>query len=255
MPLYFSEILAEALFSEVVPLDHFRRVVYSREDAIIFFRNYHRSAVFRFCDNKSFSQSDGSEQTCIFPRRDIRNGRQHWRPWKLFLGEDVAVDPAYERTAVEHLVEDGHREVHAPGLDEGAEAFVFLEEDGGDEAHNRAHHGADAEGDGVGDEGRAVIRAHDLEGQDVGDATDHEELEDEGDRNHDQHLMESGEETHRGHAAGIEGDVIDDHPINHDEGHDGSEYNILKLGFRHKKSSCDETSVVRYHPGGVCVAN
>lgn len=39
----------------------------------------------------------------------------------------MAVDPAYERTAVEHLVEDGHREVHAPGLDEGAEAFVFLE--------------------------------------------------------------------------------------------------------------------------------
>ena len=31
----------------------------------------------------------------------------------LYLDEDVAVDPAYERTAVEHLVEDGHREVHA----------------------------------------------------------------------------------------------------------------------------------------------
>ena len=167
----------------------------------------------------------------------------------------MAVDPAYERSAVEHLVEDGHREVHAQGLDEGTEGFVFLEEDGGDEAHDRAHHGADAEGDGVGDEGRAVIRAHDLEGQDVGDATDHEELEDEGDRDHDRHLMESGEETHRGHTAGIEGDVIDDHPINHDEGHDGGEYDILKLGFRHKKSSCDETSVVRYHPGGVCVSN
>lgn len=167
----------------------------------------------------------------------------------------MAVDPAYERTAVEHLVEDGHREVHAPGLDEGAEAFVFLEEDGDDEAHDRAHHGADAEGDGVGDEGRAVIRAHHLECQDVGDATDHEELEDEGDRDHDRHLVEGGEETRRGHTAGIEGDVIDDHPINHDEGHDGSEYDILKLGFRHKKSSCDESSVVRYHPGGVCVAN
>lgn len=51
---------------------------------------------------------------CIFPRRDIKNGRLHWRPWKLFLSEDVAVDPAYERSAVEHLVEDGHREVHAP---------------------------------------------------------------------------------------------------------------------------------------------
>ena len=194
-------------------------------------------------------------RACGLPAKRHKNGRLHWRPWKLLLSEDVAVDPAYERTAVEHLVEDGHREVHAPGLDEGAEGLVFLEEDGGDEAHDRAHHGADAEGDGVGDEGRAVIRAHDLESQDVGDAADHEELEDEGDRDHDRHLMESGEETHRGHTAGIEGDVIDDHPINHDEGHDGGEYDILKLGFRHKKSSCDETSVVRYHPGGVCVSN
>ena len=177
------------------------------------------------------------------------------RPWKLLLSEDVAVDPAHERTAVEHLVEDGHREVHAPGLDECAEAFVFLEEDGGDKAHDRTHHGADAEGDGVGDEGRSVIRTHDPESQDMGDATDHKELEDEGDRDHDRHLMESGEEAHRGHATGIEGDVIDDHPINHDEGHDSGEYDILKFGFRHKKSSCDETSVVRYHPGGVCVAN
>lgn len=173
----------------------------------------------------------------------------------LFLSEDVAVDPAHERTAVEHLVEDGHREVHTPGLDEGAEGLVFLEKEGGDEAHDRAHHGADAEGDGVGDEGRAVIRAHDLESQDMGDATDHEKLEDEGDRDHDRHLVESGEETHRRHTAGIEGDVIDDHSIDHDEGHDDSEYDILKLGFWHKKSSCDETSVVRYHPGGVCVAN
>ena len=202
-----------------------------------------------------FSQSDGFERSSFFQRRDIRNGRLHWRPWKLFLGEDVAVDPAHERPAVEHLVEDGHREVHAPGLDEGAEAFVFLEEEGGNEAHDRAHHGADAEGDGVGDEGWAVIRAHHLEGQGVGDATDHEELEDEGDRDHDRYLVESGEETHRGYAAGIEGDVVYDHPIDHDEGHDGSEYDILKLGFRHKKSSCDEASVVRYHPGGVCVAN
>lgn len=167
----------------------------------------------------------------------------------------MAVDPAYKRSAVEHLVEDSHREVHAPGLNEGAEAFVILEEDGGDEAHDRAHHGADAEGDGVGDEGRAVIRAHNLEGKGVGDAADHEELEDEGNRDHDRHLVESSEETHRGYATGIEGDVIDDHSIDHDEGHDGGEYDILKLVFWHKKSSCSEASVVRYHPGGVCVAN
>lgn len=59
MPLYFFEIFAKSLFSDVVPLGHFRRVADSREHDIIFFRNYHRSTVFGFCDIKSFSQSDG----------------------------------------------------------------------------------------------------------------------------------------------------------------------------------------------------
>lgn len=62
MPLYFSEILAETLFSDVVPLGHFHRVLDSREDAIIFFRNYHRSLDFRCCAIRTFSQSDGFER-------------------------------------------------------------------------------------------------------------------------------------------------------------------------------------------------
>lgn len=36
MPLYFSEILAEALFPEDVPLGHFHRVLDLRENAIYF---------------------------------------------------------------------------------------------------------------------------------------------------------------------------------------------------------------------------
>lgn len=62
MPLYFFEILAKSLLSDVVPLGHFHRVADSQEHDIIFFRNYHRSTVFGFCDIKSFSQSDGSER-------------------------------------------------------------------------------------------------------------------------------------------------------------------------------------------------
>ena len=167
----------------------------------------------------------------------------------------MSVDPAYERTAVKHLVEDGHREVHAPGLNKGAEGFFVLEEDGCDEAHDRAHNSANADGNSIGDEGRAVIRAHNPEGQDVGDAADDEELEDEGNRNHDWNFVEGGEEAHRGLGIGFQGDVVHYHSIDHDEGHDGGKYDILKSAFRHKKSSCDENSVVRYHPGGVCVSN
>lgn len=62
MPLYFSEILAETLFSDVVPLGHFHRVHDSWEHAIIFFGLYHRSSIFRCCAIKSFSQSDGFER-------------------------------------------------------------------------------------------------------------------------------------------------------------------------------------------------
>ena len=60
--IYFLNIDAESLLSDVVPLGHFRRVADSQADAIIFFRNYHRSTVFGFCDIKSFSQSDVFER-------------------------------------------------------------------------------------------------------------------------------------------------------------------------------------------------
>lgn len=59
MPLYFLKIDADPLFSDVVPLGHFYRVVDSQADAIIFFGNSHRRLDFRRRAIKSFSQSDG----------------------------------------------------------------------------------------------------------------------------------------------------------------------------------------------------
>ena len=61
MPLYFSEILTEASISDIVPLGHFRRVADSQADAIIFFRNSHRSLDFRRRAITSLSQSDEFE--------------------------------------------------------------------------------------------------------------------------------------------------------------------------------------------------
>lgn len=119
----------------------------------------------------------------------------------LFFSENMTVDPAYEWSAVEHLIENCHREVHTPGLDEGTEGLLFLKKDRRNEAHDRAHHRADTEGDRVGDEGWAIIWTHDLEGQHVGNVSNHEELEAEGNRNHDRNLVESSDEAHRGHAA------------------------------------------------------
>ena len=62
LPLYFLKIFTEGLFSDIVPLSHFRRMADSQADAIIFFRNYHRRLVFRHRAIKSFSQSDGFER-------------------------------------------------------------------------------------------------------------------------------------------------------------------------------------------------
>ena len=62
MPLYFLNIDAESLLSAVVPLGQFRRVADLQADAIIFFRNSHRSLDFRCRAIRTLSQSDGFER-------------------------------------------------------------------------------------------------------------------------------------------------------------------------------------------------
>ena len=121
----------------------------------------------------------------------------------LFFSENMTVDPAYEWSAVEHLVEHGHREVHAPGLDEGTEGLLFLKKNRRNEAHDRAHDRADAKRNRVGDGGWAIIRTHDLEYKCVGNASDHEELEAESNRHHDWNFMKGREKAHVRYTSGI----------------------------------------------------
>lgn len=104
--------------------------------------------------------------------------------------EDASEDQTDQGTAVEHLVEDGHGEIHAPGLDPDSESLRILEKDRGDQAHDRAHDAADADGDGIGDELGPVRRSHYGEGKLSRDLSDDEELKDKGDRRHDRQLME-----------------------------------------------------------------
>lgn len=66
----------------------------------------------------------------------------------LAAAEHQPEDEPGERAAVEHLPAQGHGHVAAPGVHPHAKAG-FLEQDGGHQAHDRAHDADDHQGDGI----------------------------------------------------------------------------------------------------------
>ena len=100
-------------------------------------------------------------------------------------------------------------------------------------AHDRAHDADDHQRDGIGDELRPVGGAYEGEGQRSRQLFHHEELQHEGHRHHNGHLMQGHAEGGVGHAAGGEGDIVDDHSIDHDSGHNDSKDDFFKQSLRH----------------------
>lgn len=149
------------------------------------------------------------------------------------LAEDGAEHQTDERAAVAELPQEGRRKVHAPRLDEGCEGRIILKQNRCNQAHNRAHHCADAEGNRIGDELRAIRRAHDLEREHWCNLADDEELQNESDRPHNRHLVQSGNEGCAGYAAHVERDVVADHAIYHAACHEDGEDSVLKFVLRH----------------------
>ena len=76
------------------------------------------------------------------------------------LAKNRSEDQSHQRSAVEHLPADCHREVHGPGLDPGAECVLVFKENGGNQAHDRTHNAADADRNGIGDELWTIGRFH-----------------------------------------------------------------------------------------------
>lgn len=150
------------------------------------------------------------------------------------FAENSAEDKPAERAAVEHLPAERHREVAAPGMHPCAKAGL-LEQQGSHKAHNWAHDADDHQGDGIGNELRAVRGAYKGERQGGGQLFDHKEFQHKGHGHHNGHFVQSHAKGSVGNAAGVQGNVINDHAIHHDGGHDDGKYDSLRQCFGHRK--------------------
>ena len=109
----------------------------------------------------------------------------------------------------------------------------FLEQHGGDQAHDRAHNADDHHRDGIGDELGPVGGLHKAECQPGGQLFDHKKLQNKSGGHHDGHFVQGHHEGSVGHAAGVQGNIINDHSIDHNGGHNDGKDDLFKQGFRH----------------------
>ena len=166
-------------------------------------------------------------------------GRRHGQ----LLAEEGPENQPGQRAAEQQLPDEGHGHVAAPGVDPHAEAGL-LEEQGGNEAHGGAHQAHDHGRDGVGDDLGAICGAHHGEGQLGGQLLHHEELQYHGDGDHDRHLVEGHEEGGVGHAAGVQGHIVHDHSVYHDDRHENGEYDALKGCLGHRCFSSPRSGIL-----------
>ena len=152
------------------------------------------------------------------------------------FAEQVAEDQPGQGTGKQQLPDQGHGHIQAPGLHPGAKAGLF-EQQGGDQAHGGAHKADDHGRDGVGDDLGTIGGANDGESQFGGQLFHNEELQDGGDGRHDGQLMQGHDEGGVGNAVGVQGNVVADHAIDHNKGHDDGVDDILKFGLGHTFSS------------------
>ncbi len=170
----------------------------------------------------------------------------------LFFSENGSEDESYERSAIEHLIQNGHREIHSPGLDPHSKALGVFEEKHSDKAHNGAHNAADANRNGICDNLRPVCRTNHFKSKHLRDFSNNEELKHECNGSHDRKFVQSKQKCLIGHSMHCNGNIVNDHSIHHDGRHYDGKYCVLKFVFRHKKIlPCDNEllCVVRYHPG------
>ena len=148
------------------------------------------------------------------------------------FAEQGAEDQPGQRTGKQQLPDQRHGHVAAPGLYPGTEAGVF-EQQGSDQAHGGAHQADDHRGDGIGDELGPVGGAHDGERQLGGQFFHNKELQNDSNGYHDGHFVQRHGEGGVGHTAGVQGHVVADHAIDHDDGHDNGVNDVLKFGLGH----------------------
>ena len=172
------------------------------------------------------------------------------------LAKNRSEDHSHQRSAVEHLPADCHREVHGPGLDPGAECLLVFKENGGNQAHDRTHNAADADRNGIGDELWTIGRFHYGECELLSNFSDNEKFQDEGNRNHNDHFMGSQQKGLTGYTTGIQSYIVYDHSVDHNGSHDNCVNCVFKFSFWHKNILLLIMSYVLFVIiRGMCVSN
>ena len=138
----------------------------------------------------------------------------------------------YDGTAETKLPKQSARQIQRPCLYPCGQAGLF-EHYRGDQTHDRAHDAADAKGDGRCDEGRPIVCTHEGKSDAVCERVRDEQFEQKCDRRHDDELMKRLSEYDIAHLPKTGGNVVDDHAIGHEDGHDGSKDDTLKSVLRH----------------------
>ena len=175
-----------------------------------------------------------------------------------FSSENSAEYKPYKRPAIKHLIAYCHWEVHSPCLHPCAKSFCILEQQCSYKAHNWAHNAANANRDRICDKLRSITRFNNRESEFWRDFSHKKEFQNKSNRHHDRQFIKCCKKSLPRYAACVERNIVNDHSIHHNGGHNKREYNIFQFVFRQNKillMITDNTCVVRYHPGGLCVSN
>lgn len=79
----------------------------------------------------------------------------------LFLfSENRTENQSHQWTAIKHLIQNGHREIHTPGLYPCWEILCILKKNRCDQAHYRAHDAANTNGNRISNKLWTIIRSH-----------------------------------------------------------------------------------------------
>lgn len=102
---------------------------------------------------------------------------------------------------------------------------------GRNQAHDGAHDAANADGNGIGDELRAVCRFHERKREALCKLADDEKFQNKRDRRHNGQFMQGKQKGFACDTAGVQRDIVDNHAVDHDNSHDSGENGVLYFVF------------------------
>ena len=175
----------------------------------------------------------------------------------------MSENKADNRSGINQLPEECHREVHSGCLDPYSNELIssILKKNGSSKAHKRTHKSNRWNGD-------RKYHTERMAGSEINHAGStckskfgyEEEVKNECDWSHYDQFMKGGRKNCVGHSTHIKSDVITDHGVYHEKYHDDCKNYFLKFVFWHKKILLEILMIQEHvlfvnHSGRMCVSN